>query len=70
MPLGEFLSEGPGCSILAYGGDSKPEEHGGERQEAIEPLPPRSLLPLDVACSDKESNEDTYATDPALACEP
>lgn len=55
--------------ILAYGSDGEPKEHGGKRHEAIDPLPPRKPLPLDVAGSDQESDEDAYTIDPALAQE-
>ena len=52
-------------SLLAYGGDSQPKEHGGRRHKAVDVSHLRKLLPLDIAGSDKERNEDTCETDPA-----
>ena len=57
--FGELLSEVLWWSILAYNGDGEPKEHSGDCHEAIDPLPPRKPLPLDIAGSDKERNEDT-----------
>ena len=56
-------------STLAYGGDSNPKEHGGKRQEAIEPLPLQNPLPLYITGSNEERNEDTCMTDTALVQE-
>ena len=58
-----------GCPPLAYGGDGEPKEHGGKRHNAVDSLSLRQLLPLDIACSDEESDKDTYTANSALARE-
>ena len=35
--------------VVAYGGNGKPKEQGGERHDAVESPPMRKLLPLDIA---------------------
>lgn len=65
--MGEFLSEVLERSILTHSGDGEPKEHGGEQHKTVKPSPLRNPLPLDIASSDKERNEDPYTTDPTLA---
>jgi hypothetical protein len=48
-------------SLLAYGGDGEPKEHGGEHHNAVEQLSPQKPLPLDIAGGDKERKKETYA---------
>ena len=55
-----------GWSLLAYGGDGDPKEHGGERHKAVDPSFRRKPLPLNVADSEEETNKDTYTTNYAL----
>ena len=42
-----------GRSLLTYGGNGAPKEHGAERHDIVYLPPVRNLLPLDVAGSGK-----------------
>lgn len=59
---GEFLMWGFGRSLRTYSGDSEPKEYGGGCHDVVDPSPMIELLPLDIAGSDKQGDEDTCTT--------